>query len=164
MPTKPASTPVEEIQDDLNTKWEVFARAKLIPSQIICDTIFGHPGDEACHTKLELRAPIMVKHVIAHGGGFRITVRQSDGKIWPGWKQLEDARMELASLKCEVCDQEIGLSVRELDAHLRQTHQGKFRGANQMFKNQLFLRIQPHGAKIEEPEIDDGAIELTDKY
>lgn len=153
MPTKTTSTPVE---DDLKTitNWEVFTKAKLIPKQIVCDTIQGHPSDEACHTKMPLRAANMLGHFPNHGGGFRITFRQTDGRVWPGWKELSTAGMELVGLKCEVCDKEIDLSVRELANHLR-PHQGKYRQAWSLFKDVFFLRIQSNATKPVAVEDDD---------
>jgi hypothetical protein len=124
------------------TNWDAFVKAKIIPTTIICDVIHMHPADEACKTRMPLEAKNMIRHFeIGHGGGFQVKVKQSDGRPWPGWKDLENAGYEIVNMKCEVCDRKVQVSPRDILNHLR-THQGKFRGAFQNYKDTFFIQIQ----------------------
>lgn len=135
-PTSP--TPSKKIF----TNWAAFDKAHLVPTVLICDVIKMHPADEACKTRLIPTAKAMVSHYESgHGGGFQIRVKQSDGKTWPGWKELSELGMEATGLRCEVCDRQVQISPRDLLNHLR-PHQGKFRGAFQNYRDTFFLQIQ----------------------
>jgi hypothetical protein len=135
------------------TNWSAFEKAKVHPTRIVCDVIRMHPADESCKTRLPLFAGQMIDHFRKeHGGGFQVQVKQSDAKPWPGWKELADAGMEAVGLKCEVCDQQVQISPRDILNHLR-PHQGKFRGAYQNFRDTFFLQIQ--STPVNPPEDDD---------
>lgn len=124
------------------TNWAVFDKAKLVPTQLVCDVIRLHPADEACKTRLVPAAKNIIDHINAgHGGGFAVRVKQTDGKAWAGWKELADAGVELAGLQCEVCDGKVQLSVRDINNHLK-PHKGKFRGAYQNFNSTFFMTLQ----------------------
>lgn len=126
-----------------HTNWDAFIKAKIVPTTIICDVIHMHPADEACKTRLPLKAEMFIRHTddLGHGGGFQVKVKQGDGKPWPGWKELEAAGYEVANLKCEVCDHKVQVSARDILNHLR-PHQGKFRGAYQNYRDTFFLQLQ----------------------
>lgn len=157
MPTKTPTAPaVEETpkpQRKTYTPWSAFYKAKIVPTTLICDVIHMHPADEACKTRLPLTAEQVINHFNnGHGGGFQLKVRVSDGKPWPGWKELEDAGMEIVSLRCEVCNGEVQVSARDILNHLR-SHRGKFRGAYQNFRDTFFLQVQ--NTPVNPPEDDD---------
>ncbi len=144
--TPPAVEPSPALQEVTSkktyTNWDAFAKAKVVPTTIICDIIAQHPADEACKTRMTLAASNMIRHFeIGHGGGFQVKVKQTDGKPWPGWKELEDAGYEIVNMKCEVCDRKVQVSARDILNHLR-AHQGKFRGAYQNYKDTFFIQIQ----------------------
>jgi hypothetical protein len=156
MPVKPISVTAEETPKPTRktyTNWSAFEKAKVVPTTIICDVIHLHPADESCKTRLPLHPDQLINHLnMGHGGGFQIKVKQTDGKPWPGWKALEDAGIEAAGLKCEVCDHQVQISTRDILNHLR-PHQGKFRGAYQNYRDTLFLQIQ--NTPLNPPEDDD---------
>jgi hypothetical protein len=127
------------------TNWDAFNKARIVPTTIICDVIHAHPADEACKSRLPLTAAQLIRHTTeqGHGGGFQIKVKQVDSgaRPWAGWKDLETAGYEVTSLKCEVCDQRVQVSARDINNHLR-PHRGKFRGAYQNYRDTFFLQIQ----------------------
>jgi hypothetical protein len=160
MPSKPTSTSVEDSPKKTYTNWSAFEKAKVFPTTIICDVIRQHPADEACKTRLTLSAANMINHFrLEHGGGFRIKVRQADGKPWPGWNELSKAGFEIVGLKCEVCDHQVEISARDILNHLR-PHQGKFRGAYQNYRDTLFFQIQD--SPVNPPEDDDESYYSTE--
>lgn len=139
------------------TKWGVFEKAKLTPVSVTCDVLPQHPADEACKTRMIPTAENMVDHINAgHGGGFSIRVKQTDGKPWQGWEGLAQAGLELHGLRCEVCDQQVFLSVRDITNHLR-PHKGKFRGAYQNFKDTFLFVIQttPPASREDDDEVTE---------
>lgn len=140
LPPPPAPLPEPRTT---HTNWDAFVKAKIVPTTIICDVIKMHPADEACKTRMPLKAENMIRHTtdLEHGGGFQLKVKQSDGKPWPGWKELSDAGYEITNLRCEVCDHKVQVSTRDILNHLR-PHQGKFRGAFQNYRDTFFIQIQ----------------------
>lgn len=145
MPAKSTTTSesVEvEIKPKTYTNWEAFAKAKVMPSNLVCDVIHMHPADEACKTRLPLEAKNMIRHFeLGHGGGFQVKMKDNNGREWPGWKELADAGYEIVRMKCEVCDRQVQVSARDISNH-RRPHQGKFRGAYQNFRDTFFIQIQ----------------------
>lgn len=152
-PVSSAATAVAEPESKLKTtytNWDTFNKAKLAVKKIVCVPLPGHPADEACKTAFVPTAANVLEHVKGgHGGGFRFVVEPSSTP-WPGWNQLEKAGAELQSLRDDVTDHEVNVSVRAIHAVLR-PHQGKFRGAYQAFKNNLILHI----AFTAPPSVDD---------
>src|SRR5665213_3076231 len=149
---KPAPAPAEAPKNSY-TNWKAFENAKVVPVVMICDVIDRHPADESCKTRLVPTAENLMKHFSAeHGGGFQIKFKQTDGKPWPGWKQLDEAKFEVVDLRCEVCNRSVEISARDILNHIR-PHQGKFRGAYQNFRDTFFLQIQ--NTPVNRPDDDD---------
>lgn len=122
------------------TNWDAFEKANVAVKSIMCSPLPGRPADEACKTKLIPSAKNVIAHVNAgHGGGFVFTLAESRTP-WPGWKEFKEAKLEIQSLRDEVNDHYIPLSIRGLRA-LFKPHQGKFRGAYQAFQNQILLNL-----------------------
>lgn len=137
---EPESTSKTPGTKAIYTKWDTFDKAGLGVSSIKCEVIPGHSADEACKTKLIPTAQNVIDHINAgHGGGFLFTVN-NHGKLWPGWKQLAAAGVEIQFIRDEVNDHHIPLSVRSIKAAML-PHQGKFRGAWQSFKNQFLMNL-----------------------
>lgn len=145
MPTKtvPTETPVEDTpKKKTYTNWSAFEKAKIVPTTIICDVIRGHEPSESCKSRLLLKSGSIVNHYHAgHGGGFQVKVKQTDGKPWPGWKELSDLGYEITSLQCVACDQQVEISARDILNHLR-PHRGKFRGAYENYRDTFLMVVQ----------------------
>jgi hypothetical protein len=110
------------------TNWAIFDKAGLVPSEIVCQGYFPvHRSDIACHSRLPLQAGNIESHVLAeHGGGFRFTLRKSDGKGWSGWKEFAEKKLELHDFRCDICDKEMPMNVRAILKHM-EPHSGKSR-------------------------------------
>jgi hypothetical protein len=102
------------------TNWGAFAKAGLVPTEIMCNGYRPFHGvDISCHTRLRLDPAVMGEHVRAdHGGGFSMTLRRGD-RVWAGWKQFEDLGLEAVDLRCGVCGEELPFHPQHLLKHLR---------------------------------------------
>jgi hypothetical protein len=67
----------------------------------------------------------MLAHVPEHGGGFKLTLKESE-KEWPGWARLAETGVELQDFRCDVCDETIPLSTQRILSHMK-AHSGKTR-------------------------------------
>jgi len=121
---------VKEKEPTASGKWGVFEKAKLLPTEILCQAYKPyHAHDESCHTRVLLAGDQIVRHVQAeHGGGFKIKFKRTEGKAWPGWKALAESGLEIHDFRCEVCDNVVPLTVQNILNHLK-PHKGKFRNA-----------------------------------
>lgn len=126
------------------TNWGVFDQSQLVPTEIVCqDYRPVHVSDNSCHTRLKLEAENVLRHMSPEhisGGGFRFTLRRSDGKTWQGWKDLQDAGVEIHDFRCEVCDEQIPINGRRILKHL-QPHAGKIRKIRPGGEFNLTLRV-----------------------
>jgi hypothetical protein len=143
-----------EPESKQKTEWDTFVdNSGLGVSRIICETLPGHPGDEACKTKLPLKAENIIEHLkLGHGGGFRLTLRDG-GETWPGWAKLRDAGIYLHFILDEVTNHEVDPDIRKI-RNLLKPHTGKFRGAYQAFKNQFLFSLNTYRPG-EEPKFND---------
>lgn len=98
------------------TNWQAFIDAGLVPVRIVCDGYLPtHPFNMGCHTALQVQASSMIEHFKAdHGGGFVVTMRRSDNKPWPGWKELAAAGFEIVDFRDEAFGEELPLDPRFL--------------------------------------------------
>lgn len=110
------------------TNWSVFKEAGLVPTEIVCEGYYPvHRFNNGCHTKLGLTAEAMIAHLDAdHGGGFQITLKRSDGKMWDGWDKLSEAGIEVTDFRCDVCDEVLRLNPTIILRHFA-PHTGKSR-------------------------------------
>jgi hypothetical protein len=103
------------------TNWRVFEEGGFVPVKIRCDGYLGsHPADLSCHTSFPPTAENVARHMDpAHGGGwFRIKFRISD-KPSLFWRSLEEAGVELADFYCPHCRENITVSPRRIEHHLK---------------------------------------------
>ena len=116
------------------TNWAAFERAGLVPKEIVCQGYLPiHRADMSCHTRLVPKAENLISHTQNdHGGGFRVTVKRTEGKAWAGWEELKKLGADCFDLRCDVCDAVLQFQPNHLLAHMK-AHQGKNR------------RIQPGG-------------------
>ena len=120
------STTVSPDETRSITNWQAFNDAKLIPVSIQCD---GYqpmwPTNLGCHTRLPLKAEVMVNHIPEHGGAFRM-VLESDATKWPGWEELAKLGVECSDCRCEVCDAQVPMRAPALLKHMK-VHPSKHR-------------------------------------
>lgn len=140
------------------TNWDTFVKAGLGVTRIVCSPLPGHPADEACKTNLIPTSAAVVNHITSqHGGGFIFTITDT-GKIWPGWKELADAGVEIQWIRDEVTDHRAYVNGREI-RNLLKPRQGKFRGAYQAFHGQFLFNLSFEPVRPEGDDNDDADTE-----
>lgn len=142
---------------NLDKRWNTLIESGLGVSQIICQTLPGHPGDEACKTKLVVSPDSIINH-LPHGGGFQLTIRDG-GVTWAGWQKLKDAGVWIQWIRDEVTDHYIDINDRIIKNRLK-PHNGKFRGAYQAFRNQFLFSLsktkpEPGGDAVYNDNFDE---------
>jgi len=101
------------------TKWEVFNKAGLVPTEIWCQGYLPiHRSDSSCHTRLRLLADSIETHS-EHGGGFRFDLKRLENKVWPGWKGLQAKGLECHDFRCDVCDKVVPMHPLHIMNHMR---------------------------------------------
>lgn len=108
------------------TNWLAFVKARLHPKEILCLGYHPvHARDLSCHTRLPRSADTMFNHIPEHGGGFKLTLKESE-KEWNGWAKFAESGVELQDFRCDVCDEVIPLSTQRILSHMK-AHSGKTR-------------------------------------
>lgn len=144
---EPESTSKNQIAEvrETATDWDIFGKAEYGVARIVCQSLPGHPSDEACKTALIPTAEHLLAHIRnGHGGGFEFTIRETlpqRGKPWKGWEELKKAGAEVVWIRDEVTNHEVEQNSRALKAVLK-PHQGKYRGAWQALNHRLLFNIQ----------------------
>jgi len=143
---------VSETTPKTITNWKVFNQAMVVPTQIVCQDYWpAQTADTSCHTKLRLLAPNIARHMDpAHesGGGFQFVLRQTDGKPWSGWTDLEALGAEIHDFRCDICNAEIQLTPRAILRHMR-PHNGKTRKIVDTKTFNMTLRFSPPDYEVE---------------
>jgi len=108
------------------TNWLAFLKARLYPKEILCLGYAPiHRRDMSCHTRIPRDVNTMLAHIPEHGGGFKLTLKESE-KEWPGWAALAESGVELQDFRCDICDDIVPLSSQRILAHTK-AHSGKTR-------------------------------------
>ena len=126
--TVAATEIVEAVEKRTHTNWDVFVKAKVNPTTIVCNTYPQyHAFVDGCHTNLRLDANTMKAHLDGeHGGGFEVQLAMADEKVWGGWKELGELGVELVDLHCGVCAAQLALNVQNIHKHMK-AHQNQNR-------------------------------------
>lgn len=136
------------------TKWENLTDAGIVPTNLYCqDYLPYHRVDMSCHSGLPFDVEVVKSHLAPQhnaGGGFSVSLRQSDGRKSKFWDALRDNGIELLDFRCDVCDEELPLIGRKIAQHFR-AHVGKSRMARQGGKFWMTLSLKP--LEIEEEDI-----------
>lgn len=114
-------TKVEEVQPRKTyTPWEIFSRAGMKLKELMCEGYLPiHNPNNGCHTKLLPKAASAQAHVDGdHGGGFIIALRGTE-KPWEGWKEFENAGLEIHDFRCDSCQHEVELNARQILKHMK---------------------------------------------
>ena len=138
-----------------STNWAAFEKAGLVPTEIMCQGYQPiHRADMSCHTRLTLKAANMLGHLANdHGGGFKITVKRTEGKAWPGWKELREAGIDCFDLRCDVCDSVLQFQPNHLLAHIK-PHSGKNRRIQSNGTFWLTLSGGPSSLQVEDTDAE----------
>jgi hypothetical protein len=139
--TRPA-TATEPAKTVSSVNWKAFEQARLNPAELICNTYPGmHSGpfDISCHSRVRLNVDSIKAHILARHGtklgcGYSLRLKQSDGRVWKGWKALAESDVEVVDFRCEVCDENVRFLPQNILHHMRM-HSGKTR---KLQKGELF--------------------------
>jgi len=118
-----ANTDFNEVAPERKTftNWDMFTKAKIVPTSIVCDGHRPiHNPNLGCHTMLPLSAKVLKAHVDGdHGGGFEFVIKIGDEKGWGGWKEFEEMGLELAEMRCGVCNSSIPTTAQSVNKHMK---------------------------------------------
>ncbi len=126
------------------TRWDAFEAINLVPTEIRCEGYLPfHPLNLGCHTRLPLHAQSLIDHLNSgHGGGFEMQVRVGDSP-WSGWKDLQDAGVELEDFRCGECMNPVRVNPADIQAHMRPHLVGK----RMKSSNKFLLTISQNSKK-----------------
>lgn len=114
------------------TNWNALTIAGLRPTMIECQAYRpALRGDNSCHTRLLPKGDSFINHIgHDHGGGFRLSLRKSDGKASPLWAEIGELGLEAHDFRCAACGAEVRFHPTSIMQHMK-PHQGMTKQAYQ---------------------------------
>lgn len=125
-PTTDNATPVAVSKTPTTfTNWNALTIAGLRPTMIECQAYRpALRGDNSCHTRLLPKGESFSNHIAhEHGGGFRLSLRRSDGKASPLWAEIAELGLEAHDFRCAACGAEVRFHPTSIMQHMK-PHQG----------------------------------------
>lgn len=164
-PSATAATDQAKPESKTYTNWNAFNIAGLRPVMIECQAY--RPvlrSDFSCHTKLLPKADSFTAHIgHEHGGGFRLSVRKSDGKPSELWNQIAELGLEAHDFRCAACGAELRFHPTSLVQHMK-SHMGMTKQSYQElqrkapsatgFFNVLLKKGRPEAGLTDQDEFD----------